>query len=83
MRKRFFFILKAPVYVFVSGADFRFSRRFCFSLYACVRCILSSLIQTILSVPELHRIGCFSQFADCTAGGELRPAPKNNYFIFT
>ena len=37
----------------------------------------SSLIQTILSVPESHRIGCKKQFADCTAGGESHPAPKN------
>ena len=38
----------------------------------------TSLIQTILSVPELRRIGsCQRQsLADYTAGGELRPALK-------
>lgn len=38
---------------------------------------ISSLIQTILSVPELHRIGRRSGSRTITAGGELHPAPKN------
>ena len=37
----------------------------------------SSLIQTLLSVPEFHRIGHITWFADYTAGREFRPAPKN------
>ena len=49
-------------------------------------CTHSSLIQTILSVPESHRFGCFMQFTDYTVGREYalsqHPAPKNSLFIF-
>ena len=39
--------------------------------------LLSSFIQTILSVSELHRIGHLKLwFADSTAGREFHPAPK-------
>ena len=38
----------------------------------------SSSIQTLLSVPELHRFSACA-LADCTAGGEFRPALKNPY----
>ena len=38
----------------------------------------SSSIQTVLSVPELHRFSACA-LADFTAGGELRPALKNPY----
>ena len=48
-------------------------------------CTRSSLIQTILSVPESHRFGCFMQFTDYTVGREYalsqHPAPKNSYFF--
>ena len=44
--------------------------------------MFSSLIQTILSVPELHRFSHLTWVADYTAGGELRPAPKNPYLFF-
>ena len=37
-----------------------------------------SLIQTILSVPELRRFLLPQQLADYTAGGEFHPAPKND-----
>ena len=40
--------------------------------------VSSSSIQTILSVPELHRFGA-EALADYTAGGEFRPALKNPY----
>ena len=38
---------------------------------------LSSLIQTILSVLELHQISRLRGSRTVTAGGELHPAPKN------
>lgn len=44
-----------------------------------------SLIQTILSVLELHQISCHKklwQVADYTAGGESHPAPKNDIYLF-
>ena len=37
-----------------------------------------SLIQTILSVPELRRFLLPQQLADYTAGGDFQPAPKPN-----
>ena len=37
----------------------------------------SSLIQTILSVPESHRVSRQRQLADYTAGGDFHPAPMN------
>ena len=40
--------------------------------------VSSSSIQTLLSVPELHRFGAFA-LADFTAGGESHPALKNPY----
>ena len=47
---------------------------------ACENTAVPSLIQTILSVLELHQISCHKklwQVADYTAGGESHPAPKN------
>ena len=49
--------------------------------------IISSLIQTILSVPEFHRIGCKLQFTDYNRRSGINnecaslfhPAPKNSY----
>ena len=40
-----------------------------------------SLIQTILSVPELRRFLLPQQLADYTAGGDFHPAPKTAYGI--
>ena len=43
-----------------------------------------SLIQTILSVPELHRfVQPRGPLADYTAGGESHPASKTNIRLFT
>ena len=42
-----------------------------------------SLIQTILSVPELHRFLRLTPLADYTAGGESHPAPKTNMRLFS
>ena len=42
-----------------------------------------SLIQTILSVPELRRFLLPQQLADYTAGGEFRPAPKTAIRLFS
>ena len=41
-----------------------------------------SLIQTILSVPELHRFMRPQPLADYTAGGESPPASKTNIRLF-
>ena len=52
---------------------------------ACENTAVPSLIQTILSVLELHQISCHKklwQVADYTAGGEFRPAPKNDINLF-
>ena len=40
-----------------------------------------SLIQTILSVPELRRFLLPQQLADYTAGGDFHPALKTSYFV--
>ena len=40
-----------------------------------------SLIQTILSVSELHRFMRLTPLADYTAGGDLHPAPKTKYAV--
>ena len=40
-----------------------------------------SLIQTILSVSELHRFVRLTPLADYTAGGESHPAPKTKYAV--
>lgn len=40
-----------------------------------------SLIQTILSVSELHRFMRLTPLADYTAGGESHPAPKTKYAV--
>lgn len=49
-------------------------------------CTFSSLIQTILSVPESHRFGCKSSSRTIPSVGNMRhpqhPAPKNSFFIF-
>ena len=42
-----------------------------------------SLIQTILSVSELHRFMRLTPLADYTAGGESHPAPKTNMRLFS
>ena len=42
-----------------------------------------SLIQTILSVPELRRFLLPQQLADYTAGGDFHPAPKTNMRLFS
>ncbi len=43
----------------------------------------SSSIQTVLSVPELHRVNT-NVLADFTAGGEFRPALKILFsFMYT
>ena len=41
---------------------------------------LSSSIQTVLSVPESHRVNALA-LADFTAGGELHPALKTKAII--
>ena len=41
-----------------------------------------SLIQTILSVSELHRFNHI-RLADYTAGGDFHPAPKTNMRLFS
>ena len=50
-------------------------------------CTFSSLIQTILSVPESHRFGCKKQFTDYTVGREYAssaaPCPEEFLFLFT
>ena len=66
---------------------FCFSYVFLFMNYIRTKTVASSsLIQTLLSVPEFHRIGHITWFADYTAGREFRPAPKNlseyQYTIF-
>ena len=43
--------------------------------------IASSIIQTLLSVSELHRIGRRSGSRTVTAGRELHPTPKILYFV--
>ncbi len=43
---------------------------------------LSSLIQTLLSVLELHQINLINRLADFTAGRELHPALKTSLFNF-
>ena len=40
-----------------------------------------SLIQTILSVSELHRFMRLTPLADYTAGGDSHPAPKTKYAV--
>ena len=42
-----------------------------------------SLIQTILSVSELHRFLRLTPLADYTAGGDFHPAPKTNMRLFS
>ena len=42
-----------------------------------------SLIQTILSVPELRRFLLPQQLADYTAGGDFHPAPQTNMRLFS
>ena len=43
-----------------------------------MRPYFSSLIQTILSAAEFHRIGSLQEFAGLTAGRESHPAPKTH-----
>ena len=42
-----------------------------------------SLIQTILSVPELRRFLRLTPLAAYTAGGDFHPAPKTNMRLFS
>ncbi len=50
-------------------------------------CTFSSLIQTILSVPESHRFGCKKQFTDYTVGREYAssaaPCPEEFLLYFS
>ena len=53
-----------------SPIDFSIGVYFIQSTVQTLICTFSSLIQTILSVPESHRFGCKKQFTDYTVGRE-------------
>ena len=55
---------------------------YCNRVYPCLMHFISSLIQTILSVPESHRFGCQGSSRTIPSVGNMRiaqhPAPKNS-----